>query len=910
MFEEFVAAANIHINRDDTGIARELLHIDQPYVSQARTPQLAARDYLSKFGDVLGITTEELKNYSLPPERDLADVSADYRFHVEKTQFDMTTVAFQQAYFGLPVWEAGVAVHMKQNPFRVVSAQSTRHADLAVKRPAAKAVDRLKKMNKTTLAQQLGLSAKQKEYDLKSLRINSRRLIIYRYDKTKRILAPEKKPNEKSYAFAPDHPVLPLPPVARGVREGQHYVAAEVNFVLGLQRYNDLRWVAIIEAETLSVLFVRAFVDNIKGMVFKYDPVTTNNGPPPNANNTALNPERTSELLQGLYPPLLGRQFLRGHLVFLKDAETPNVAAPSEPFGTDFNFDARTNNFAAVNAYYHCDRFFRLLQDLGFSLSSYMGGTTFPSTVDHRGQMNTANGVEVNAHCLGTGSGGILRTTFALADTGNIVNPIGIACDWRVVLHELGGHGVLYNHVNWQNFGFAHSAGDSFAAILNDPETQAPNRFVTFPWVNIGRRHDRAVAAGWGWGGVNDTGAGGYSSEQILSTTHFRIYRSIGGDSSQVAMRQFAARFAAYLILRAIGSLTPATNPSKVSGYATALITADLGDWTSEGQSGGAYWKVIRWAFEKQGLYQPAGAPTPVTTEGAPPTVDVYIDDGRQGEYQYQPNHWSCQAIWNRLNNDGLTVHEEPIVGIINYAYVKIKNRGTQTARAVIVKGFHCNPGTGLVWPNDWQPMTTAQLSASNVPPNNTAEITVGPFEWIPSQVGHECILMIVSAKGDASNIDNFTAGDSIPEWRLVPHDNNIGQRNVNPVAGGGGLKGLLASSAALTFRLKNPHPFRARMFINPVLPRILAERKWGLEFTSPGGRSFTLGPGESKEIVMRFKPGKDFSSEDMVKAKDPFIHVETYGDGILIGGMSYQLDPNIKAPSEKRQPSDAPRLS
>ncbi|MGK7939037.1 MAG: hypothetical protein AB4062_02540 [Crocosphaera sp.] len=33
-----------------------------------------------------------------------------------------------------------------------------------------------------------------------------------------------------------------------------------------------------------------------------------------------------------------------------------------------------------------------------------------------------------------------------------------------------------------------------------------------------------------------------------------------------------------------------------------------------EGQSGGAIHKVIRWAFEQQGLYQPPGAPRPVTT--------------------------------------------------------------------------------------------------------------------------------------------------------------------------------------------------------------------------------------------------------------------------------------------------------
>jgi hypothetical protein len=40
-------------------------------------------------------------------------------------------------------------------------------------------------------------------------------------------------------------------------------------------------------------------------------------------------------------------------------------------------------------------------------------------------------------------------------------------------------------------------------------------------------------------------------------------------------------------------------------------------------------------------------------------------------------------------------------------------------------------------------------------------------------------MLMVASAPGDPSNIDNLTKRDSIPNWRLVPHDNNIGQRNV-----------------------------------------------------------------------------------------------------------------------------------
>ena len=42
----------------------------------------------------------------------------------------------------------------------------------------------------------------------------------------------------------------------------------------------------------------------------------------------------------------------------------------------------------------------------------------------------------------------------------------------------------------------------------------------------------------------------------------------------------------------------------------------------------------------------------------------------------------------------------------------------------------------------------------------------------------------MVSADGDASNVDHVTAGEAIPEWRLVPNDNNLGLRNVVPVSG------------------------------------------------------------------------------------------------------------------------------
>src|SRR5206468_2755746 len=100
-----------------------------------------------------------------------------------------------------------------------------------------------------------------------------------------------------------------------------------------------------------------------------------------------------------------------------------------------------------------------------------------------------------------------------------------------------GGHGTLQNHVNSSFLLFAHTAGDSLAAILNDPESKARDRGRTFPWIaEFDRRHDRKVMEGWAWDGEKDLNDDGFQldREQILSSTHFRLYESIGGASEQV----------------------------------------------------------------------------------------------------------------------------------------------------------------------------------------------------------------------------------------------------------------------------------------------------------------------------------------------------------------------------------------
>ena len=802
---------NANLTLDNAGEIRGIHHVDKYRELEHLPAKDAAESYILSIAERLNIDSEALHNLDQyvsfldpKPQR------VEFRLSEKKSMFDSATYAYYQTYLNTPVWGAGITVTVSETPARIVGATNTSEYGIDAEMPSTEAIERYRRLFATgekvddgptskvkarkqqkasdaaggeLLAEILGKGAKipKGSYDREALRLIRGRFFVYRYDPEKRTqdhpqptpntYIPEQgatQSNDQPLTGEPPPPMLPLAPVPTSIQDGHWYLVAELVFRLPYEGAR-MNWRMLVEVETNTILYLRALSSGVNGLVFTYDPITstgiaTNT---PNQSNAVLNPLRDNVVLDNLNAPVAGTQALQGSLVTLSEIELVTVAAPTRPVGTDFNFDARTNDFAAVNAYYHNDRFFQLVENLGFSLATYFDGTAFPVEIDHRGM-----GTTINAHCIGDGDG-IDHACYALADLTDTTNPIGFATDWHWILHELAGHGILYDHVNFANFGFSHSAGDSFGMILNDYFSEwhngaAIDRFLMAPFTPaIARRSDRTVAAGWGWGGPNDDR--GYSSEQILSTTMFRVYRSIGGDSTSVSRREFAARSMAYLMLRAVGTLTPMSNPNTPALFLNALLIADAGNWTSEGIFGGAYGKVFTWSFELQNL-----------NNGARPLVDVYIDDGRAGEYQYLPVYWETAAIWNRRSPGG-TVHEEPVPGATNYVYVKIKNRGTSIANNVRVKGFHCKPMAGLLWPNDFQPMTTAELPAGTLQPNNAEEKTIGPFEWVPvkNATGEDAIVMIVASPEDPSNVDNFTTGEVIEDWRLVPNDNNIAMRKV-----------------------------------------------------------------------------------------------------------------------------------
>jgi hypothetical protein len=618
--------------------------------------------------------------------------------------------------------------------------------------------------------------------------INQAKLLIYTYDPAQRI-DPEVKANAGHDGIQGGPPTLPLPPVPESIKPGEHYVVNDVLFTLPLANVGKINWRAFVDVKTAAILYLRAGVAHATGSIYQVDPITVtgNSGNTPSAPVATLDGFRTSVTLTGLAPPIAASprtQSLTGEFVTLVDIDPPTVAPPTRESPFFFDSSVDTDDFAAVNAYHHCDSLFRLVQSLGIDVKEYFDETRFPVPVDHRAMYNQVN-AQAPINATWTGSDGF---RFGIAKMGTTV---GIAADRRVVLHEFS-HALLEDSVHSPNFGFAHSAGDSLAVILSDPESRVGDRFVSFPWVDIGRRHDRKVTDGWGWGGTFDIN--GYSSEQILSTTMFRGYRAIGGDSTNINTKKLAARYQVNLIVRGIGLLAtdPITGSPTPDVFETAMITADLSTPTIEGYAGGAVHKIVRWAFEKQGLHRAPGVPT--TSEGSSPPVDVYIDDGRHGEYApYLEDFSQTSDIWNRTSADGMTDHQMPVPMADNFLYVRVKNRGSEAAHNVKVHVYYNKAGNGQMWPTDWQPVKTEMLPATGDPTFSIsagASGVVGPFHWMPGNANTVSLLAAVSAtdanadhKNDLSNIDPTSmlpcSNGPIAIDRLVPFDNNIAVRKM-----------------------------------------------------------------------------------------------------------------------------------
>ncbi len=413
---------------------------------------------------------------------------------------------------------------------------------------------------------------------------------------------------------------------------------------------------------------------------------------------------------------------------------------------------------------------------------------------------------------------------------------MGIGSDARWMWHEFG-HVLLMATTGELELRFAHSPGDALAAIVADPESKIERegerwRYLTFPWVLLPRRHDRSVVTGWGWNGPMHAEVArvpdalqprrkGYRSEQILSSTLFRLYRCLGGDTAQpvdptqpdrVARRR-ASHYTTYLLMRALSLLGDArvVPAQRAEQLAQALMDADttqvvpwdvtfpIGSTHPDDhyrRHGGCAHKAVRWAFEAQGLYALPGQDG--YSPGAPPAVDVYIASRRPvvdptpyGTVTYGPGsylpvslHWqdagsTDMPLW-QAHGDAIQV--DRLNGDI---VVTVGNRGREVATDVDVEVWWA-PWPAGESPPQWADGTWVSCtppsppSRQDVPPGTTA--VFGGFKH-QAPVQRYVVLAQVRCADDRANID--PAGGLLCATQptrlddLVAGDNNLGLRVV-----------------------------------------------------------------------------------------------------------------------------------
>jgi len=150
--------------------------------------------------------------------------------------------------------------------------------------------------------------------------------------------------------------------------------------------------------------------------------------------------------------------------------------------------------------------------------------------------------------------------------------------------------------------------------------------------------------------------------------------------------------------------------------------------------------------------------------------ADVWTKDNPQdnGDVPSDLDGWyESPDLWVRNTDDGGLTHQDPIAGVTNYIYVRLRNRGT-VAITGSVDVYWIEPSLGVRC-GDWAYIDT--VSFSDLLPG---EVRILSLEWVPTRTGHTCLQDVIDSPDDPYN----RALECSPLW--VPWDNNVEWHNVN----------------------------------------------------------------------------------------------------------------------------------
>ncbi len=226
----------------------------------------------------------------------------------------------------------------------------------------------------------------------------------------------------------------------------------------------------------------------------------------------------------------------------------------------------------------------------------------------------------------------------------------------------------------------------------------------------------------------------------------------------------------------------PVYNQAQVSGdilpSAWTVLNFPAYTPTQEGEYTLTCWHTLA------GDENPANDVYSRTLTAVPHPPDVWTKDNPDdtGEVPSDLSNWyESPDLWVRNNPDGGLLHQDPIQGVTNTVYVRLRNRGATPVISGTVDVYWIEPSLGVRC-GDWAHIGT--IPFNNLLPGETRIVSTS---WVPSRAGHTCLQDVVDSPQDPYN----RGLECSPLW--VPWDNNVEWHNVNIIENPSvGLNGAL----------------------------------------------------------------------------------------------------------------------
>ncbi|MER5456521.1 hypothetical protein ABT008_17195 [Micromonospora sp. NPDC002389] len=272
-----------------------------------------------------------------------------------------------------------------------------------------------------------------------------------------------------------------------------------------------------------------------------------------------------------------------------------------------------------------------------------------------------------------------------------------------------------------------------------------------------------------------------------------------------------------------------------------------------------------------------------VPAAAAAARTDVYIKD-TAADVGVEPHAlnplWASPDIKVCPTAVECAVSQNPIVGVTNYLFIKLRNPGPYGSggSSGVLRVYRTTPGGGAVWPTHW-----TQIGAANVVAFAGVTTVTIPWTGVPGP-GHFCLL---ARWVSATDPMTFEGPDISTNTR---YNNNIAWRNVDSVrltAGGPSVVRPFAIGNSLTVPSRNEVVFAAAEPLQAIGGRVVVDlgpdlfERWRaggavgtgvravgrtqVEIVEPTKASLgnlALNPGERAEFSLLFSAAADSQRE------------------------------------------------